>query len=257
LLARRTYAVTGDKIVCRFEIDGTPMGGETTGSRRLISLTVRGCDALDRVTVLKNNVPWRVVSGHELQPTDGQVYKVRLEMGWGMSANAYRWEGDISIADGALLGVETCFRGRSVLAPSEGQLDDAEINALGNRLLDWDARRAAWRCTTFANYTTQHAATAALILEIRGDGDTVLQVGLNGIRAVVRLGDLLDGARGYHVQPFNSEALMLHRVVPEWALTLERSWEDTATGGGADLYDVQVRQVNGQYAWLSPIWARA
>lgn len=255
LLARRTYAVTGDKIGCRFEINGVSMGSELSAASRQITLDVRACDALDRVTLYKNNAPWRVIGGHELAPRDGDTYKVRLEMGWGWAPNGYDWEGALRVADGELLGVETCFRGRSVLAPSQEQADDDAINALDNRILTQDRAGLAWRCTSFQNYTTLHPATTALILEIRGDARTALDVALNGVRDAATLAELLESARGTHMRPYNAEAFLLHRAAPEWAYTLRADWSDDAHAAVCDVYDVEVRQINGQYAWVSPIFA--
>lgn len=257
LLARRTYAVTGDKIACRFEINGAPLGSEIKAAGRRIALEVRGCDALDRVTVYKNNRPWRVVGGHDLAPRPGDLYKVRLEMGWGWAPRGYDWEGSLRVRDGQIVGVETCFRGRSVLAPSEEMADDEAINALGNRVLHQGEADLAWRCTSFQNYTTLHPATAALIVEIRGETGTALEVTLNGAQDRATLGELLASSRGTHLQPYNAEAFLLHRAVPEWAYTLRADWTDEAPDAPCDVYDVEVRQANGQYAWVSPIFVES
>ncbi|MBC7254893.1 MAG: hypothetical protein H5T66_02150 [Chloroflexi bacterium] len=254
LLARRAYAVTGDKIACRFELNGFPLGSELAASRREIVLEIRACDALDRITLYKNNRPWRVVEGPTLAPRPCETYKVRLEMGWGWAPNGYLWEGDLRLKGGELLGVETCFRGRSVLAPSQERAEDETINALENRILSQSSDHLAWRCTSFQNYTTLHPATAALILEMRGDERTTLQVTLNGVREEASLGELLEAARGVHIKPYNAEAFLLHRAVPEWAYRFYAEWVDDAPQGQTDVYDAEVRQVNGQYAWLSPVF---
>lgn len=254
LLARRTYAVTGDKMACRFEVNGLPLGSELAASRREILLDIRACDALDRITLYKNNAPWRVVEGSALAPRPTEIYKVRLEMGWGWAPNGFLWEGDLRVLDGELLGVEPCFRGRSVLAPSAEMAEDETINALENRILAQSHDHLFWRCTSFQNYTTLHPATAALILEIRGDEKAHLQVTLNGVPEEVSLGELLEAARGVHLKPYNAEAFLLHRAVPEWAYTFRGEWVDDAPHQAVDVYDAEVRQVNGQYAWLSPIF---
>lgn len=254
LLARRAYAVTGDKIACHYAINDAPLGSELQAARREIALRVRACDALDRITLFKNNAPWRVIAGHELAPRSSDTFKVRLEMGWGWAPHGYAWEGELTIAGGELLGVETCFRGRSVLAPSQEQADDDAINALDNRILSQSGDHLSWRCVSFQNYTTLHPATAALILEVRGDARTILQVTLNGVQETATLADLQQGARGVHMQPYNAEAFVLHRAIAEWAYSATAEWVDDAPELATDVYDVEVRQVNGQYAWVSPIF---
>ncbi len=257
LLARRTFAVTGDKIACSFAINGAAMGSEISAGERQIVLSVRGCDALDRLTLYKNNAPWRVIGRHDLEPRAGDVFKVRLEMGWGWAADGYEWEGRLKLRDGELLGVETCFRGRSVLAPSQEMADDDAMNALDNRIMAQENDVLDWRCTSFQNHSTLHPSTAALILEIRGDAHTTLEVLLNGVRARASLGELLACSRGVHMKPYNAEAFLLHRAIPEWAYTLHAAWTDNAPALPCDVYDLEVRQVNGQYAWVSPIFVES
>jgi len=58
IAARRTYAVTGDRIVLQFSLNGRPMGSVLPpGEGREIEVSVVGGDALDYVEVLHNNQP--------------------------------------------------------------------------------------------------------------------------------------------------------------------------------------------------------
>ena len=58
-LARRTYAVAGDKIAARFAVNGVLLGGETQGSRREIAIEAIGADFWDGIEVVKNGRVWR------------------------------------------------------------------------------------------------------------------------------------------------------------------------------------------------------
>lgn len=258
LLARRTYAVSGDKIACRFAVNGNPMGSvvRAGGNRRTITLDVAACAALDKIIVYKNARPWRVVPGETLGGAahPGRV-KVRIEMGWGSAPTAFPWEGHVRLAGGEVASVETCFRGQSVLAPSRERADDPDINALDNHLLASTPGEVAWRCVTFANPSTLHPATCALILEIAGDPSTALTVSLNGKATTLTVGDLLAGGRGVHLQDYSSEAFLVHRAVPEQEYTFRGAWRDAPPpGAGTDVYHAEVRQVNGQCAWISPVF---
>jgi len=254
LLAGRLYAVTGDKIACQFSVNGQPFGSQlSAGSRRQISLAVRACDALDRVTVLKNNRPLWVIGGHELPDSSHGPYKVRVELGWGDKAAGYDWEATVHLDNGSLRGVEPCFRGQSVLAPTPGQEHGADINALDNHIVSQSMDAATWRCTTFKNPSTLHPATAAVILELDGDASTRLTLTANGRQLTASLPELLTSSRGMHMQEWSSECALLHRAVPESRLTLSRDWTDEPESEH-DVYDVEVRQANLQMAWVSPIF---
>jgi len=45
--------------------------------------------------------------------------------------------------------------------------------------------------------------------------------------------------------------------VPESLYTCSGNWEDAASESGCDVYHAEVRQTNGQCAWISPIYVQA
>ena len=153
-----------------------------------------------------------------------------------------------------MLGVEPCFRGRNVLAPSRDKTEDDAINALDNRIVEQTTEGVAWRAVTVKNPSTLHPATASVILEIRGDASTTLAVELNGTKLTASLEELLAGSRGVHTKLYNSEAFLIHRAVPDTEYAFAREWSDSPSGAECDVYDVAIRQANGQCAWISPVF---
>lgn len=254
LCNHRVYAVTGDKILCRYEVNGVPMGGVApVDDRTDLSLDITGSDRLDQVVIYRNTQPWRVLAGEELRTEPpGDRYKVRLEMGWGRSPEPYLWRGSIRVADGVVLGVEGCFRGVSRLAPTADSSEEPDVNALRNGILVQEPEHVAWECTTFANVSTLHSQTAAVVVEIAGDPRTQLEVEANGVCLSQALEQLCSRSIAQHVRPWASEALLVHRAVPERAYRLRGTWEAGSSDSG-DTWYIEVRQANGQYAWLSPV----
>jgi DNA-binding transcriptional regulator LsrR (DeoR family) len=141
-----------------------------------------------------------------------------------------------------------------MLEPISGNVDDENVNALDNKIIEKTASYVTWQCTTFKNPSTLDSQTSAVILEIEGDTHSVLDIQLNGKNVTLSIGDLLDGSRGTHFHDFHSEAFLVHRAVPETQYHLKGEWSDTEREASCDAYDVEVRQTNGQYAWLSPIF---
>ncbi len=259
LLARRTYAVTGDKIRCIFRINGKDMGSFIrNGEKREISLKIAGCDRFDKIVLYKNMKPWRVVNGEfiESENKNPSRYKIRLELGWGREENGYLWDGSCSLNGGKMVSVEPCFRGKSVLAPQQHMTDDPDINNLESSLLQESDSHVCWKCTSFKNPTTLHPQTASLIFEVEGDWKTEMVFDVNGIKIKQSINELLRGAMSRHVKPYNSEAVLVHAAVPETAYRYDAGWEDSEKEAECDMYHVEVRQMNGQYAWISPIWVQ-
>jgi hypothetical protein len=256
ILARRTYAVTGDKIRCRFQVNDAIMGSEAAGSGpRHIELNVAGCDPLDRIIVYKNSKPWQVLSfAWPGPPAKADRFKVRIEMGWGRSENSFLWQGELEVRDGAICSVEPCFRGRSVLEPTLGEEALPDANKLDNRIVTETATTAAWRCTTFKNLSPLHPQTASLIFELEGNDQTSLRLRLNGKQANYSIRELLRGGLATHLQEYASEAFLVHRAVPDSQYCFNGEWRDPEAEAACDTYDVEIRQVNSQYAWLSPVF---
>ncbi len=256
IVARHTYAVTGDKIACRFQVNGANTGSEVgQASPRQIELQVTACDWIDKIVVYKNSRPWRAVYGENLSPSENaQAFKVRVEMGWGRSSQGLVWNGEAAVCDGLIASVEPCFRGQSVLAPTRDRTEDLEINALRNQIIGTTAARVEWQCTTFKNPSTLHPQTAAVILEIQGDAHTVLNLRLNGKVVLLSIGELLGGSRATFIEGYGSEAFLIHRAIPETRYRFRREWTDANPEADCDIYDVEIRQVNNQWAWLSPVY---
>lgn len=261
--AGRTYAVTGDKIECQFTLNGAGMGSEVeaVGDRHLI-LDAVCADYMDKITVYKNTKPWKVVTGESIQDTltskgGMKKYKIRVELGWGESKQGYSWQAKAQVKSGRLLTADTCFRGQSVLAPEPGMRDNPDINKLNNCIVEQTEHYFAWTCTTFHNPSTLHPATAAVVLEVEGDEETVLAVEANGIVIEASIAELLEGSRSMHVQPYSSEAILIHRAVPETAYHVHLEWNDTEKEQETDVYHVEIRQVNNQFAWISPVFVKA
>ncbi|MEC0226462.1 hypothetical protein [Paenibacillus alba] len=263
LLARRTYAITGDKIACHFTVNGAIFGSEVKdiGSRQL-QLEVTACDGIEKITIFKNGKPWALANGTSSispitsVPAKGK-YKVRVELGWGDNEQGYEWQANAHLDSGKIISIETCFRGRSVLAPTPGMRENPNMNALGNKLISSTETGAQWSCTTFKNATTLHPQTAALIFEIEGDSSSVLTVEANGSTFAYSIGELLTGSRSVHMKPHNSEAILFHRAVPVSEYVFNGEWTDTEKEHDVDAYHVEIKQWNGQFAWISPVFVIA
>ncbi|MCU6709094.1 DUF3604 domain-containing protein [Paenibacillus sp. J5C_2022] len=257
--AGRTYAVTGDKIACRFSVNGAEMGSslETSEPRQLV-LDAECCDYIDKITIYKNAKPWKALAGESLVRKESQggigTYKVRIELGWGSEREGYSWKAKARVSGGKLLSVDSCFRGQSVLAPEPGMRDNPDMNKLGNEIVAQSEEGLAWTCTTFQNPSTLHPATAAVVLEIEGDEATRLAVQANGMEKEVSVGELLEGSRSMHIHSYNSEALLIHRAVPKSAYQVHLEWSDTEKELETDVYYAEIRQANNQFAWISPVF---
>lgn len=260
ILARRTYAVTGDRIACYFSINGAAMGSKTEDKgKRSLHLDVTACDTVDKIVVYKNSKPWKIVNGEMFKEPSNPTghFKIRVETGWGRSVEGYKWDMEASVNDGNIISAESCFRGRSVLAPTPEMREDKNINRISNNIIKKTESKIQWECTSFKNPSTLHPQTSAVVLEIEGDTSTALNLNVNGCRVSYTIDELIKGNRSMQMGKFNGEAVLVHGAVHEDIYKLSFDWEDKDKEREIDIYHVEVRQSNGQMAWITPVFVKS
>jgi hypothetical protein len=258
--AHRTYALTGDRIVLAFSVNGALMGTVLPStSVRDISVAVEGGHALDYVEVLHNN---RVLDrvgpfGNTGSARNHNPYaaplKTYLEVGWGEKGVNVDWQVDLTIVDGGLIDVEPRFRGHDIVAP---QGSEEESYAFSH----WEQcgeQGLRFSTQTWGNPTTTTSSTQGVGLQISGDADTRIRGQINGHNVEVSLGELIEGPQSGYLGGFLTPAYCFHRAVPRAEYTCTIDFSHRANAQTRDWYTVRVRQLNGQWAWSSPIWVEA
>jgi hypothetical protein len=246
--ARRTYALTGDRIRLHFTLNNRLMGDICPpDTERRIRVDVTGGGALDTIDVLRNN---EVIHRENVIPLRGAggVYKLYIETGWGEQQDPVDWEVALSVQSGQLLSVEPRFRG---FGPTDSP--HADDFAFSRWARDGDDG-VRFHTRTRPNASLHTATTEGLALEIAGDARTGLTLTVNGQVHHLSLGDLLTGSRTYYLGGFVSPAICLHRAVPAAEFTHSFELTDRRESTRRDWYYVRVRQRNDQWAWSSPIW---
>lgn len=254
---RRTYAVTGDRIKCGFQVNGHQMGSVVSASERSrrVHFTVEACYALDKIVIYRNLEPVKIVEGLLLKPKASDTrFKLRIEMGWGNNSDQhYPWKGQVKVKHGRILEAEPCFRGRSVLSPGaeDGESMD-EINDIDNRILSKTETETAWQCFTMKNASTLQSQTCAVILELEGTPDTQFEIEVNGIRRMASIRELCQYGYSEQMKPWHSQAFKVHTMISASQYIVEGEWteetEETA------FYHMEVEQRNQQYAYVSPVY---
>jgi len=268
-LERRTYAVSGDRIVCNFSVNGEPMGGiapealESPAPREIL-LGIRGGDALSRVEILKNNRVWYqknyLPRSSDTTPPDVPLRegilrgKVFFEMGWGEKGKNETWNLKILHRGLKRLSVEPRFHGIDVVDPLDRTGDIFSFSRL-EELPEENGVSAggiALRTMSFGNATAVTTQTQGICLEIEGPSDGVFNLEVNGAAHRFPLRELLRYGKVIYTGGFLSPALKIHRFVPEEDFTDEILLEDPEKKHG-DTYYARIIQQNGHGAWTSAV----
>jgi hypothetical protein len=266
LWARRTYALTGDRIELRFALNDQPMGTVVTAApEREVAFHVVGGAPLDYVDIIKNGALLRRYSAAppplggargegSAQPPDPVHTKLLLELGWGARGVRVDWDVHFGISEGHLLAIEPRFRGAEVVAPQEADPNVHQRNHTSHWMRDGN-QSVRFTTVTHGNPNNMTPATQGMCLDVEVPVDGEVWADINGRHVRFPVRHLLEGARAGRLGEIDSPAFRFHRA-PRWE---ELEWRGSFADTEATPYDVyylRVRQANDQWAWSSPIWVR-
>ena len=249
ILARRTYAVSGDRIKLNFRINDQPMGSELVADRRELLIEVEGENGLDQIDIIKNGRLWKRETRMLAENTIAPRAKVRVEWGWG-GMEVTEWRGELNVADGRIVGH----------TPNFGPPAPSYVERVDDSQCQWVSHTAgAPPDGALKKLYLRHSkeATDQIVFEIEGGPDTVVDLRLNGHQLRYSLADLAKGSQAEVVEGDRSmggRKVKIHQAVGEARYTAAYHITDTAPERDEDYYYVRVTQENGQMAWSSPIW---
>ena len=255
LQARRTYALTGDRIMLEFYLNEKPMGSEMPfDTRREIAVRVEAMDEIDKVEILKNG---RVVHREHVPtvvPNDhfrGGRAKIAIRWGWGPWAQLDMericdWQGEIRLQDAQLLKATPMFQSGPFDEDRRDRLSNVTENGLD--FISFTSRQNAFL----------QDATKGVIVEVDGQPESRLLISLSRPSTVSfqrTFAQMMESASSHFTGEFTSESVLIHRLLVPQSYQLEFTWTDQSDHPQTtDYYMVRVTQMNGQMAWSSPIW---
>jgi hypothetical protein len=247
--ARRTYALTGDRIEVDFTVGGAPMGATIAAGRHAeVAFAVQGRDELDVVEVILDGRVVHRAYADEAAPLSGTV-QVRLEWGWGpWGALALEricdWAMRVQVEGGRIARFFPCLQSMPFDEQRRHRFERQGETGLAIR--SYTARKNAYR----------ENPNQSVVLEIEGGAETVLKLALTepvAQESAHALGDLQRGSANLFTGPFPKEGYQWHRLVPRAASALEGACTLEVPAGRSHVY-LRARQKNGQLAWASPVF---
>ena len=248
--ARRTYALTGDRIEVDFSVDGAPMGSGIDAGRQVeVAFDVRGRDELDVIEIVQDG---RIV--HRAYPDDApadfsQPVQVRLEWGWGpWGALALEricdWAMQVRLSRGRIARFFPCLS--SMPFDEQRRHRFERFGEAGLSIRSYTSRKDAYR----------ENPNQSVVLELAAGPDAALELALSEPvtqLTTVSLGDLGRGSKNGFTGPFPKEGWQLHRVVPLASSSVSGRCSLPVPEGRSYIY-LRARQKNGHMAWASPVF---
>jgi len=245
ILNRKTYAVTGDRILLDFKVNGNPMGTFFSSEDKPSFEARAEClDAIEKLEVIKNGseiIKDCYIASHKSE----EEFMFRIEWGWG---GEYKWEGAVSVEQGEIIDAVPCFGppGNNVITGrGKGRVSFSSFTD-GKTLFDWKTGRY------------DREGTNSLVLKIKGGRGVSLTVSVNGKQFSRRANDLSENSHVELLQGPNGPKIKFHKIVYRQNYARSFSWTDDSesTNLPVDFYYLRLTQKNGQMVWSSPIWIK-
>ncbi len=251
--ARRTYALTGDRIELDFTVDGAPMGSTVSaGNQAEVSFAVNGRDELDLVEVIQDgHVVHRAYASDATPAAEAFAAPVqlRLEWGWGpWGALALDricdWAIRVEVEKGRIARFFPCLQSMPFDEQRRHRFEPQGDTGLSIR--SYTARQNAYR----------ENPNQSVILEVEGNAATGIALSLTepvAQESKHSLGELQRGSANLFTGPFPKEGYQWHRLVPLASSSVAGRCSLEVPRGRSHVY-LRARQKNGHMAWGSPVF---
>lgn len=250
---RHTYALTGDRCLIDFSVDGHLMGSTiAAGETAEIAYRVECPDAIDVVEIIQDggivhrDYPTAPVGEATVPETP---FHVRFEWGWGPWGDLALeriadWEFDLTLEGGKILDIFPCLQSGPFDEDRRHRFDRKSDHQLS--VISYSSRRGAYR----------QNPNQSLVVKMTGDPSTRLNVNFKKPteeRSSVTVEQLQKGSVTGFTGPFPKECFHWHRLV----LPNESRVSGTVTispGSKRSYAYLRVKQENGHVAWTSPVF---
>ncbi|WP_114578999.1 DUF3604 domain-containing protein [Saliphagus sp. LR7] len=266
---RRTYGVTGDRMKLWWEMNDAPLGSVLIGASDLeATVNVESLRPLDRIELIHNGSVIESYSHHDGRAqsslTEGR-YSILVEMGWGPDLDygdfddpMLHWNGVFKVEDGSLASVQPRFTGFGQSYSVTGDKCQFDLTTEHNDnlkegfIVEFDADADTWLTLELDDGEEWSVSVDEAVEQSH------LIVREDWIIDTVEADFGLDEEDVENRDPYfhNAPKIDIHPAYPRRACTAEVTF-DNLPQTGDDYYYVRTSQIDGQYAWASPIWAEA
>lgn len=252
---RRTYAVTGDRIIADFRLNGMAVGSEITyNGARNISCDIETCAPMSCSEIYKNGqlIHYFLPKPRSSKRKLGSRMKLRLEYGWGPWATLEKkyiseWEFKLNFKGCSIINMDKYFRSFNFVHTHEHKV---RFDSQNVDVVSYTSRNTENKCPN-----------NSLLLELQ-DISPDAEIELEFLKPYAMsfkypLRKLLNNNYTDFLHSFPQEAFCLHRLLDEEDFCHHFEFSDDVKEREEDSYCIRIVQRNLQMAWLSPIWVKS
>ena len=250
---RHTYALTGDRILVDYSVDGRLMGSTINAGKNVeISYDVRCPDELEVVEIIQNGeIVHRAYpkSKVDLATAIAEPFQIRLEWGWGPWGDLALdriadWAFKLEINGGNILNVTPCLQSGPFDEKRRHRFDLKSKTELN--IISYSARHGGYR----------QNPNQSVVLELEGNGATELKLAMSqptSASSVHTIAEMHQGSASLFTGPFPKESYQWHRLVALPSSRVTGKAQFQIPDDRSNIY-LRVKQQNGHIAWASPVF---
>jgi hypothetical protein len=250
---RHTYALTGDRILVDFTVDGAMMGSTIeAGGDVEISFDVRCPDELDVIEIIQDGEIIHRAYPKTKVNLDAAVaapFQIRLEWGWGPWGDLALdriadWAFDLKVNNGKICNVIPCLQSGPFDENRRHRFDLKSETELG--IKSYSARDGGYR----------QNPNQSVVLELEGSAATELKLAMSqptSANSTVTIQELHQSSASLFTGAFPKESYQWHRIVPQPSSHVSGKTQIQITSSQSNIY-LRVKQQNGHIAWASPVF---
>lgn len=254
--ARHTNALTGDNIHLFARLEDAMSGDLMTPCKTArLQIEAIGGSFIDSIDVIRSGrIAHRItpdLTPRAVDETAGAFETLLVvEFGWGRRGGFHDWTGEISVANGTIMGIEPRFRGPEIVSPLEGSEP-----AQHRKSVSQTEQGVAFDIRAYGNPNNSTPCMQGMALRVRLEQDAEIRLQTADQSFAIPASRLHQGAVCGNLGPIDSPAFRFHPLPKphQWQWKGEVILESLGAGEWVNLH---LRQTNGQSAWSSAIFIR-
>ena len=250
---RRTFALTGDKIIPNIYLNKKVFGSEVKIQKNnLLDINVEGRFAIEYIDIIKNTNLYKRFNCKDQKNIKNKknISIINIDFGWGERNKEFLWNGELQFKNIDIIAIENKFRGPEIVSPldkkSKYSFFIPQIKKFKNKI--------KYKFLTSGNSNNYTNETSGFTILAKLKKNSQITTITNKKNFDILTKDLFKGSVSFNLGEIDTPAILFNKIpyFKEWnfqkKITLPLKKND-------NIY-LKIKQKNNQICWTSPFFIK-